>query len=101
MPRFKFGDRVQLFGDIARFYPCIVGVIICDGNSPAAVLNQYKVRLADGTENVFFDFQLQSPPVTTGRLIVDTISPKSPAPTGGQPPDRQVQLVGRDVDILL
>ena len=32
MPRFKIGDRVQLVGDIAGFYPCIVGVVVKGGS---------------------------------------------------------------------
>jgi hypothetical protein len=72
MPRFEYGDRVQVIGDIARFYKCVVGAVIADERDAVSEMNQYKVRLADGSESDFFDFQLQSPAVMTGRLIEDS-----------------------------
>ena len=68
MPRFKLGDRVQLVGDIARFYACIVGVVVKGGTYPSAILNQYTVRLADGTVAAFFDFQLEIPPAGMAQI---------------------------------
>jgi hypothetical protein len=101
MPRFKIGDRVQIVGDIARFYACVIGVIVEDGTYPSAVLNQYNVRLADGTVAAFFDFQLQTPAAVTAHVIFDSsVSPKSTG-TRGTTAVRQVRLLARDVDIQL
>src|SRR2546422_3142665 len=72
VPRFKIGDRVQLSGDIARFYSCTVGVVTDGGDYPASVLNQYKVRLAEGAEGTFFDFQLETPPLITAHVIFES-----------------------------
>ncbi len=101
MPRFKIGDRVQLVGDIARFYAFVVGVVVQGEADPASVLNQYAVRLADGTVAAFFDFQLQTPPATVAQIIFDSaVSPKG---AGSRPSSavRQVRLLARDIDILL
>jgi len=46
VPRFRIGDRVQVVGDIARFYACPVGIIVQGESDTASVLNQYTVRLA-------------------------------------------------------
>jgi hypothetical protein len=101
MPRFKVGDRVQLVGDIARFYACIVGVIVKGGVYPAAVLNQYNVRLADGTVAAFFDFQLQTPPDATAHVIFDSSLASKSSGTRGASAVRQVRFLARDVDIHL
>jgi hypothetical protein len=92
---------VQLLGDIARFYACPVGVIVADSVDPAAVLNQYNVRLADGTTGTLFDFQLQKPPAAIAHLIFDSaVAPKSTG-TRGSTALRQLRLLARDVEIHL
>jgi hypothetical protein len=101
VPRFNIGDRVQLVGDISRFYPCTVGIVTDGGNYPASVLNQYKVRLADGAEGTFFDFQLETPPLITARVIFDSAVTEKPKGQRGPVPDRHVRLLGRDIDIHL
>jgi len=101
VPRFNIGDRVQLVGDIARFYHCTVGVIIDGVNYPASVLNQYRVRLADEVEGTFFDFQLESLSQIIARVIFDSAdTPKSKGHRGSVP-ERHIRLLGRDVDIHL
>src|SRR5216683_3309106 len=101
MPRFKIGDRVQLVGDIARFYACIVGTIIQGRGYPASVLNQYTVRLADGTVATFFDFQLQIPPAVTAHIIFDSSVASRGRGTRGTGTVRQVRLLARNIDIHL
>ncbi|HEY2381061.1 MAG TPA: hypothetical protein VGK48_07750 [Terriglobia bacterium] len=101
MPRFNAGDRVQLVGDIARFYKCAVGLIVDNGGTGVSVLNQYKARLADGTTAVFFDFQLQTPPAIHARTVFDSAVSKKEAGTRGALSGRHVQLVSRDVEIHL
>jgi len=100
MPRFKLGDRVQLVGDIARFYACIVGVVVKGGTYPSAILNQYTVRLADGTVAVFFDFQLETPPAGTAQIIFDSAASKTSG-TRGAATARNMRLLGRGIDIHL
>ena len=101
MARFRIGDRVQLMGDIARFYTSVVGVIVTGDAYPASVLNQFTVRLADGTVATFFDFQLQSPPAVTAHVILDTSTAPKATGTRGAAPVRQMRLLARDVDIHL
>jgi hypothetical protein len=69
MPRFNIGDRVQLAGDIAQFYACVVGVVADSEKDSSSALTQYQVRLADETVGTFFDFQLQSPPAVRGQIV--------------------------------
>jgi hypothetical protein len=88
MPRFKVGDRVQLAGDIARFYACLVGVIADTEKDPSSALAQYEVRLADETVATFFDFQLQSPPVVRAQIMFDTLG-------------RDIHIVASGVEIRL
>src|SRR5262245_24229952 len=93
MPRFNPGDRVQLVGDIARYYPSILGTVLSSGEDAASVLSQYNVRLANGAEGVFFDFQLNTPPGVTPRLIVDApMSPREDSP-------RLVHLAAGNIEI--
>jgi hypothetical protein len=101
MPRLTAGDRVQLVGDISRFYTCVVGVVIDDGTLPSSVLNQYKVRLADGTNGVFFDFQLQLPAASRAQLIFDSAVSEKKSGTRGPSPGRHVRMAGRDLEIHL
>ena len=100
MPRFRIGDRVQVVGDIARFYACPVGIIVQGESDTASVLNQHTVRLADGTAATFFDFQLQTPPAVTAHLIFDSSTAPKGAGTRGAAV-RQLRLLARNVDIHL
>jgi hypothetical protein len=87
-------------GDIARFHACTVGVVVQGESYTASVLNQYAVRLADGTTATFFDFQLQTPPTVTAHLIFDSSSAPKAAGTRGAAV-RQLRLLARNVDIHL
>ena len=101
MPRFKIGDRVELVGDIARFYKCIVGVIAKVGADTGAILNQYTVLLADGTITSFFDFQLQTLPAVVAHVVFDSAISAKSAGIRGTSAVRQVRLLARDVHIHL
>jgi hypothetical protein len=101
LPRFRTEDRVQLVGDIARFYACIVGVVTAGGSYPASVLNQYTVRLADGIEGVFFDFQLETPPLVTARLLFDNLVERKKTGVRDLGPGRNIRFVGAGIDINL
>jgi hypothetical protein len=101
MPRFTVGDRVQLAGDIAGYYKCVIGVIEATGGNAASVLNQYWVRLADGTVGEFFDFQLQNPLAVAAAPVFDSAVSKTRSGTRGALSGRHLQFVARDVDIHL
>jgi hypothetical protein len=101
MPRFKIGDHVQLVGDIARFYACGVGTVVEGATDPSAVLNQYTVRLADGTVGAFFDFQLETPPASAAQIIFDSAASQKTAGTRGGATGRNMRLLGRGIDIHL
>jgi hypothetical protein len=101
MPRFKPGDRVQIAGDIARFHACAIGVIVPHTEDAASVLNQYQVRLANGTVAVFFDFQLRPPAALHARMTFDSASAKQPAGTRGVVPGRHLRFVSGNLEIDL
>ena len=101
MPRYKVGDRVQLAGDIARFYACIVGVVDSGGADSSSLLVQYDVRLADGAVATFFDFQLQSSPFVRAQVVVDgSISTTDTGPRGALE-GRHIRFVAAGVGIHL
>src|SRR5437762_9500645 len=99
MPRYKVGDRVQLAGDIARFYPCVVGVVTGGGADPSSLLVQYQVRLADGAVATFFDFQLQSSPVVRAHAVFGGSISTQNIGTRGALEGRHVHLVAAGVEI--
>jgi hypothetical protein len=101
MPRFKIGDRVELVGDIAQFYTCIVGVIAKAVAHPGAILNQYTVLLADGIIASFFDFQLQTPPAVVAHVMFDSAISSKSVGIRGPSAVRQVRLFARDLHIQL
>ena len=101
MPRLKIGDRVELVGDIARFYKCTVGVIAKVGADTGAILNQYTVLLADGTITSFFDFQLQTLPAVVAHVVFDSAISAKSAGIRGESAVRQIRLLARDVHIHL
>jgi len=106
MPRFKPGDRVQLAGDIARFYPCVVGIVVDGQHDQTSVLVHYRVRLADQTVGTFFDFQLQSPPIVRASVVYDGPEPPEPPvpndkKTSGPAEARRISLVGGELTIHL
>src|SRR5262245_48122638 len=89
MPRFKPGDRVQLTGEVAQFYGCVIGVVSELNTNYSRVLVQCVVRLADGTASQFFDFQLQPLTPVWGRIVLDNQDPEG----------RLLRLVAADVNI--
>src|SRR5580765_7539078 len=101
MPRYKVGDRVQLAGDISRFYPCVVGVVDSGGDDPSSLLIQYQVRLADGAIATFFDFQLQSLPVVRAQVVFDGPISTPPMGTRGALEGRHIHIVAPGVEIHL
>src|SRR5215510_7183890 len=94
MARFNIGSRVQLAGEIARFYKCGIGTVIETDLDSRAVLAQYRVRLADNTISTFFDFQLQSPPILRAQIVLDTSF-------SGESDTRRVHLVYAGIEIRL
>jgi hypothetical protein len=106
MPRFKLGDRVQLAGDIARFYTCVIGVVVDGQHDQTSVLVHYRVRLADQTVGTFFDFQLQSPPIVRASVVYDGPEPRVPPvlndkKTRHPVEARRISLVGGELAIHL
>jgi len=101
MPRYKVGDRVQLAGDISRFYPCVVGVVDSGSDDPSSLLIQYQVRLADGAIATFFDFQLQSLPVVRAQVVFDGPISTQPMGTRGVLEGRHIHVVAPGVEIHL
>src|SRR5438093_12845184 len=75
--RLEIGDRVEIVGDIRDQFPSSFGIITASEGTFS--LLKFTVRLADGTESVFWDSQLQVPPVKFADMIYDThVSPVPP-----------------------
>ena len=67
---FKPGDRVEVIDDIGNIYKSHVGIVTHAHRREMSVAQEVQVRLANGTEAGFFDFQLSMPPATaTGDSI--------------------------------
>jgi hypothetical protein len=99
MPRFKAGDRVQLTGDIARFYRCVIGIVTAIGTDPSSVLIHYQVRLADDTVATFFDFQLQTVPVVQANVVSDSLASLTATGSEAASEDREIRWIGSGVEI--
>jgi hypothetical protein len=99
MPRFNPGDRVQLTGDISRFYNCVIGVVLDCGVSSSSVLKTYLVRLADKTVGIFFDFQLHTPPLVPAQVVFDSRKPNKQSPTRGTVDARHIVAAAGEVEV--
>ena len=62
MRRFEVGRRVRIVGAIAEYYAGITAVVtsVHGHNSGLPHLNLYSVRLSNGREEHFYEFQLSS-----------------------------------------
>ena len=99
MPRLEIGDRVEIVGDIRDQLPSSIGIITATEGTFS--LPKFRVRLADGTESVFWDSQLQVPPVMYADMIYDThVSPVPPA-LRGSICEHQMRFISREFDIHL
>jgi hypothetical protein len=99
MPRFKPGDRVQLIGDISRFYKCVIGVVLDCGESSSSLLKTYLVRLADKTVDMFFDFQLHTPPLVPAEVVFDSRKPDKQLATRGTVGARHIVAAAGEVQV--
>jgi hypothetical protein len=101
MSSFGLGDRVEIFGEIAGHFESKIGVIIAADES-VVYRRKFTVRLADGTESVFLDSQLQVTPPVFADLIFDT--QVSPIPQGLRglaraTSHRHMRFISREFDI--
>jgi len=97
MARFEIGDRIEIVGEIRNQFASNIGVIIATEGTLS--LPKCRVRLADGTESVFWDSQLQVPPVMFADMIYDTSV--SPVPSGlrGSIYEHHMRFISREFDI--
>ena len=97
MPRFEIGDRVEIVGEIRDQFPSSLGIITATEGTFS--LPKFRVRLAEGTESVFWDSQLQVPPVMFADMIYDTHV--SPVPSGlrGSIYEHHMRFISREFDI--
>jgi hypothetical protein len=59
-PRFKVGDRVDVLTTLISRFSGRTGVIIAvEVNQYARSLDEYTVQFEDGSENLFWEFQLK------------------------------------------
>jgi hypothetical protein len=99
MPRFNPGDRVQLIGDISRFYKCVIGVVLDADGSSSAIPKTYLVRLADKTVDMFSDFQLQTPPLVSAEVLFDSRRPDNQSATRGTVDARHIVAAAGEVEV--
>ena len=104
MQRFNIGDPILILPRFAHLYPSnygeIVGVLI---DPRRAILNEYTVKLSDGSTANLFEFQIQrdiSQYHTSQPSVAFDSSQQTPViPLRGSAPDRHVLLQTPDVDI--
>jgi len=101
MSNIALGDRVEIVGEIANQFQSKIGVITAAEES-AVSSGKFTVSLADGTEAVFGDSQLQILPVVFSDMILDT--QVSPVPSGmrggtGATSMRHMRFISREFDI--
>lgn len=59
MPRFDIGDCVKLIGPISEYYGDTAATVVNVYLHPElSHLNQYRVHMAGGPDDVFYEFQL-------------------------------------------
>ncbi|MBI4473274.1 MAG: hypothetical protein HY646_11445 [Acidobacteria bacterium] len=97
--RFKVDDRVLVIGEIARYYKSRVGIITSAEQGAVSVLKEFTVRLADGRQGIFFDFQLQIPSAATARLELDTYATPQLEGVRGIGHDRLLRFITPHLDI--
>jgi len=100
MASFKVGDRVEIVGDIARYYKSKIGLITEAEQRSVSVIKEFAVKLADGARGTFFDFQLAIPPARIARNEFDSSSSPNPG-MRGVTSDRQLRFLTSDFDIHL
>ena len=103
MPDIGLGDRVEIVGEGADRFQSKIGVITAVEDK-AVSSGKFTVRLADGTEAVFPDSQLQIPPVVFGDMILDTkVSPVLSGVRGYTVPTsmRHMRFISREFDIYV
>ena len=98
---FEAGARVEVIGEIARFYTSTIGIITTVGQSQVPLMKGYQVKLTDGTLVRFFDFQLRVPPPTMAGLLSDNWRSPSLSGLRGPAEGRHLLFVTRDFDIHL
>ena len=101
MPHFSIGDRVEVIGDIARYYRSTVGTITGKEQGITSLFNKFTLRLADGTVGTFLPFQIQIPPATTARLVFDNAASWQPAGLRGAAQPRHLRFTAQQFDIHL
>jgi len=101
MANFNIGDRVEVIGDIARYYSSTVGIITGIERGVTSLFNKHTLRLADGTVGTFLPFQIQIPPATTARLVFDSSASWQPAGLRGATQPRHLRFTAQQFDIHL
>ncbi len=98
MSYLEIGDRVEIVGEIAGQFRSKIGVVTT--TREVSPRRKFTVRLADGTESDFWDFQLQIPPIIFADMIVDTDVSLVPG-LGGSTFTHQMRFISREFDIHL
>jgi len=101
MSSFSIGDRVEVIGDIARYYRSTVGIVTAVEQSVTSLFNKFTLRLADGTIGRFLPFQIHIPPATTARLVFDNADSWQPAGVRGAAQARHLRFTAAQFDIHL
>src|SRR5688500_6567550 len=81
----SIGDRVELISEIWHRYPSCVGVITSATHHPVPVLQEFDVKLADGTAAAFSAFQLIVRTPTEAQKLVDSTAARQVSGMRGRP----------------
>src|SRR2546426_864898 len=101
MERLKIGDRVELTGDTPHDCRSRIGIITAAQPTSVPPLEDFVVKLTDGTLATFPGGQLQIPHATTGSMIFDsTVSPVPPR-FRGDAGNRHMRFVAREFDVYV
>jgi len=101
MADLNIGDRVEIIGDIARYYRSTVGIIVGIERAVTALFNKLTIRLSDGTTGTFFPFQIQIPQAVTGRIVFANSADEQPSGLGGVAAARHLRCYAREFDLHL
>jgi hypothetical protein len=99
MSNFSIGDRVQVIGDIARYYSSTVGIITGIEQGVTSMFDKFTLRLADGAVGTFLAFQIHIPPATTARLVFDNSASWQPSGLRGAAQARHLRFTAQQFDI--
>jgi len=101
MALFNIGDRVEITGDIVKYYGPTIGVIVGIERGVTSIVDKLRIRLADGTLGTFLPFQVQIPDAIAAYLVFDNSIEWQPTQLPGSSQGRQITFSAQQFEIHL